>query len=147
MKYPTNELSIKELKENFRYNPITGIIEAYNKRSNTYKQVGFLDSRKYLSVTFKGKFIKAHRLAWVLYYDRFPIDEIDHINRIQTDNRIENLREADRYINNQNRVFTKPFIYDHNRKVDIFNLLLCGEDPRTIRDLEYYFPYSFKQSD
>jgi hypothetical protein len=144
MKYPTNELSIKELKENFRYDPITGIIESYNKRSNTYKQVGFLDSRKYLSVTFKGKFIKAHRLAWLLYYGKFPIDEIDHINRIQTDNRIENLREADRYMNNQNRVFTKPFSYSYSRKLEIFNSLLSGEDPKTIQDLKYYFPYSFK---
>lgn len=34
-----------------------------------------------------------HRLAWFFYYGYWPIN-IDHINTIRSDNRIENLREA-----------------------------------------------------
>lgn len=36
----------------------------------------------------------AHRVAWALYYGKWPEDEIDHINWDKTDNRIANLRPA-----------------------------------------------------
>jgi len=36
----------------------------------------------------------AHRLAWLIIHGRWPLSEIDHINRIRSDNRICNLREA-----------------------------------------------------
>jgi len=34
----------------------------------------------------------AHRVAWAIYHGEWPKGQIDHINGIQTDNRIENLR-------------------------------------------------------
>lgn len=39
-----------------------------------------------------GKRYKAHRVAWALYYGKWPDSEIDHINGDPADNRIENLR-------------------------------------------------------
>lgn len=48
---------------------------------NGYKIGSILDKRYY-----------AHRIAWLIHYGEFPQDEIDHINRNRTDNRIENLR-------------------------------------------------------
>jgi hypothetical protein len=39
-----------------------------------------------------------------MHYGRWPADQIDHINRIRTDNRIANLREA---TNNEN-VINQP---------------------------------------
>src|SRR5690242_11158228 len=44
----------------------------------------------------------AHRLAWFYVYQVWPKDEIDHINRIPDDNRILNLREANRIENMRN---------------------------------------------
>lgn len=76
MNTPTNNLSIEELKEKFIYDPLTGTIMAKNRYNGGYSKVGYLDSRGYYSVSFKGKSVKAHRLAWVLYYGRFPIELI-----------------------------------------------------------------------
>lgn len=37
---------------------------------------------------------QAHRLAWFYIHKRWPVDQIDHKNRIKDDNRICNLREC-----------------------------------------------------
>lgn len=58
--------------------------------------LGSLDKYGYLIIKVKGRQIKAHRLVWFLCNGDFPKYEIDHINRVRTDNRIENLRIADR---------------------------------------------------
>ena len=47
--------------------------------------------------------LKAHRVAWALVTGEWPKSEIDHINGVRSDNRIENLRLATRTQNCQNR--------------------------------------------
>ena len=51
-------------------------------------------SHGYREIRIDGKTYKEHRLIWFWYYGEMPLNEVDHINRIRTDNRIENLREA-----------------------------------------------------
>lgn len=63
---------------------------------------GSLDKDGYLIIKIKGKQYKAHRLVFAYFNNRFPTEEIDHINRNRTDNRIENLRECTRLENMQN---------------------------------------------
>ena len=48
-----------------------------------------------ITVQFPGKYY-AHRLAWLHYYGKWPQDEVDHINGVRDDNRIANLRAANR---------------------------------------------------
>ena len=43
-----------------------------------------------------------HKLVWLYHYGEWP-KELDHINRVPDDNRIENLREVTRQQNNFNK--------------------------------------------
>jgi hypothetical protein len=49
----------------------------------------------------------AHRLAWLYVYGEWPSDQIDHINRNRSDNRIANLRIATPTQNQANRSVCK----------------------------------------
>jgi hypothetical protein len=57
----------------------------------------------YVVIGLKGKDYRAHRVAWLLTYGKWPDDQIDHINGYRSDNRIENLREVSNRTNGQNQ--------------------------------------------
>lgn len=63
---------------------------------------GSKDKDGYIIYKVKGKQLKMHRIVWLLNYGVFPTKEIDHINRVRNDNRIENLRECTRIENIEN---------------------------------------------
>lgn len=99
-----NEELIKRL---LRYDPETGFLHWREDRrrcksgsvaGNIHKGSG------YIRVEVDGKGMSAHRVAWFLHHGQWPVDQIDHINKDKTDNRIENLREA---TNGQNRANTR----------------------------------------
>lgn len=138
--YDANEIPLAEAKSTYQYNPDTG--EILKRVDDGLKRIGHIDSRGYISILHSGVTIKAHRLAYALYHGEWPSNELDHVNRIKTDNRIVNLRLADRFINNQNRVFKSQLL---KRKAEIFQLLLANVMPSEIPDLEEHFPYSFKK--
>lgn len=64
----------------------------------------------YRSGALLGNSVKAHRLAWAIFYGAWPSAEVDHINRDPGDNRIENLREASKSENAQNRIARKDSV-------------------------------------
>lgn len=79
------------IKQHFRYNP-DGTLDR-----DDYKNCkGHLDKDGYLIIKVKQRAFKAHRVVWLLNNGDFPHAELDHINRVRTDNRIENLRESSR---------------------------------------------------
>ena len=70
------------------------------------KPAGYMSCGGYRSVEIKevGQ-LKVHRIIWELHHGPIPEGlEIDHINRIRDDNRIENLRLCDHAQNAWNRV-------------------------------------------
>lgn len=57
----------------------------------------------YTYISIDGCRYLAHRIAWLYVYGIWPVNDIDHINCVRTDNRIANLRDVERHVNNQNR--------------------------------------------
>lgn len=61
-----------------------------------------LDRHGYLKGKIFGRMIRAHRVAWLITTGEWPEVEIDHINGIRTDNRLENLRSVTKSQNRRN---------------------------------------------
>jgi hypothetical protein len=97
----------QELTESLSYNPATGIFTWSSPRPKIQvgQPAGHLKKNKgYVYIEFNGKAYSAHRLAWLYVNGVWPEKQIDHVNGIRSDNRIENLREA---TNGQNRANTR----------------------------------------
>jgi hypothetical protein len=93
----------EHLLSTYRYDAATG--KLINKKWNReYPGVIKNNGYVYVNIYFRGERFKLwkHRLVFFLVRHRFP-KEIDHINGIKTDNRIENLREVNGSENCQNR--------------------------------------------
>lgn len=86
------------------YNPKTGIIKwKKNKARAKVNDICKPNHNNYVRIGFNGKDYLGHRIAWYLYYGKWPKLQIDHINGITYDNRICNLREVDNRTNQQNK--------------------------------------------
>lgn len=48
----------------------------------------------YIVVSLNCRQYYAHRIVWCLHYNTWPVEQIDHINGVRHDNRIDNLREV-----------------------------------------------------
>jgi len=91
------------LREAFVYNPETGEITGRKGKPIGQKgRDGYL--RCYLRYEGRTLKLRSHRVAWALAYgeDPYPL-EIDHANRVRTDNRLVNLRRVTAWENQQLR--------------------------------------------
>lgn len=101
------ELTQEYVKNRFEYDEITGVFTWKNPSAKRKclkgRVVGGFDRYGYLSTGINKKHYRLHRLAWLYVYGKNPDGDIDHINGIKSDNRIENLREVSCTENQQNR--------------------------------------------
>ena len=65
------------------------------------KPVGAINSIGYRTLCINYKRYYTHRIIWLMLYGVWP-EQIDHINHVRHDNRIENLREVTRGVQQKN---------------------------------------------
>lgn len=97
-------ISRDEILESLKYDGESG--QFTWKKQKGPKRPGDIAGSKhaegYVQVMINGSNYLAHRLAWVVVYGEEPDSDIDHKNGIRNDNRISNLRIAERFENMQN---------------------------------------------
>jgi hypothetical protein len=100
-------MTIDDLRKLISYDPETGqfvrLVKKHGWASN-----GSVNARGYRLISVGGMRPAAHRLAWALHFGEWPKGEIDHINGDRDDNRLVNLRDANREQNGRNRMNKRP---------------------------------------
>ncbi len=103
-------LTQERLKDVLAYFPEAGVFVWKQRVADRIKVGDTAGSRHnktgYLRIRLDGKEYLSHRLAWFYSTGVWPV-EIDHINRNQLDNRIDNLRDVSHSVNINNRNYGK----------------------------------------
>jgi hypothetical protein len=98
------KMTAERLRELFTYDPETGIfVRRISRRRARAGDVAGCMSHGYVVISIDCRMHLAHRLAWLYVHGVWPSGEIDHINRVRSDNRICNLRDTTRPENAQNK--------------------------------------------
>lgn len=98
---------LERIKHFLSYNPETGEFIWVNRPSCRSKIkcddiAGCINAKGYRVIQIFGTQYYAHRLAWAFVHGVMPNDDIDHINGDKDDNRLFNLRSANRNQNQAN---------------------------------------------
>lgn len=97
----------KFILDTYHYDPATGKVTAknYYRKVHVGQEVGSVTSRGYVRTKIKGAEYLMHRIIWVIQTGDWPPMGLDpdHINRVRSDNRWENLRLATHTENMRNR--------------------------------------------
>ena len=102
----TKELPSPELlRQLLRYDPDTGKLYWKERTSNRIKigeEASTVNAYGYVVIGVLKHRLPAHRIAWAIYYNEWPTQEVDHINGDRSDNSIKNLRNVSSVQNKQN---------------------------------------------
>lgn len=84
-----------------KYSP-DRVCRIWNKKYSG-REAGSPNGHGYLRINIGAARFLSHRVIWAMMFGHWPADEIDHINGSRSDNKISNLREADRSQNGHNK--------------------------------------------
>lgn len=107
MKVFDEEEVLSFIRLNLRYRPEGGFFEWLEDRAGgkvkAGTKAGSTTARGYSQVRIFGKWVKVHRLVWLVETGSWPDGQIDHIDRDTSNNKFSNLRVVSNYINCLNR--------------------------------------------
>lgn len=96
--------SIERLRELLVYNPDTGELRwRIGRPGASAGSIAGCNGGKYTEVRVDRKLLQAHRVAWAIFYGKWPSSDLDHKDADKSNNRIINLREATESQNAANR--------------------------------------------
>jgi len=103
------DLPQKRLKELLLYDPDAGTFTCLVSRSKwrVGNIAGTCGTRGYIQIRIDNKRYYAHRLAFLYMEGYFPEHQVDHINRIKSDNSWKNLRHVNNQCNTRNCSISK----------------------------------------
>ena len=87
------------------YDPESGELswkEKPNRNIQIGQKIGRKNSWGHMTFTFRGRTCMVHRIAWLIATGALPSNEIDHVDGDKENNRLSNLRDVTRNINQQN---------------------------------------------
>lgn len=110
------EITQAELKEKMKYDPETGEFLRFRKMKKIWVKSGTVSGirKKYVYMTINNQPYRAHRLAWLFLYGKWPDGQIDHIDGDGTNNKLSNLRDVTASENQKNRKLSKGNISGYN---------------------------------
>ena len=103
-------LTQEKLKALFDYSPLTGKLTRKVVTANRVKVgeiAGTINGSGYLQTSVQSKTYFNHRLIWLWHYGYLPEHQIDHIDRVRSNNKLNNLRETNSTCNLRNRTIPK----------------------------------------
>lgn len=89
-----SQLTAERARELLSYDALTGELTWKRPRGRGRKRAGSIYRHGYRQVTIDGYRYRSARVCWLIHYGRLPTGLVDHRNRVRTDDRIANLREA-----------------------------------------------------
>lgn len=121
MQLMTTKKDIAYLKQCFSYNQDEGLLvwnilrpQDHFKSNANYrgymtkwagKRAGSIDKDGYLQISTMNTSV--HRIVWAIFYNEWPENTIDHIDRCKTNNKITNLRDVSNQENLKNAKISK----------------------------------------
>lgn len=113
-----NDVTPEILREFLTYDPDTGLLfwkfrdrkwfkddaacKSWNARFALKQAMASKNSEWYAEGSVLGVRVRAHRVAWAIFYGSWPEGHIDHIDGNKLNNKIENLRSVSPSANNKN---------------------------------------------
>ena len=132
---------LKMLRDEFEYHR-DGYFVCRKDLSSQRKQgdmvKGYINNAGYWFVSYKGKQWLLHRLIYYYHTGEWP-DQIDHINRIKTDSRVENLRSANASLNGHNKNMLK-------NKNELGHTNICKVKKKTVNKVYEFFRVQIKRN-
>jgi hypothetical protein len=108
MTFESNSFPVERVRELYGYDYETGFLISKSRTKSGKPVIGELCTNSMWSIRLyrkDGTSVKTNyaRVVFCWHKGRWPEGEIDHIDRDPRNNRIDNLREADRFLQSQNR--------------------------------------------